>query len=128
MLALLALVFALGSSSALTLCVHDGHVGFEPSWELCCESAACCSALECHQPEGPEQGSARDAGCQDYVLALGSEWVPSEAGGEVPLDAFAWRPLPALSAVQLCPRPLPPPGLRGVPPPLQPQRSPILRC
>jgi len=123
----LASLLVLGSSSALTLCVHDSQVALGPSWAQCCEPLPCC-AQECEGEEPSNLGSLRDDGCHDYVLALGSEWVPSEHRGECPACVVAWRPLPRASAAQLCPRRLLPPGLLGVPPPVRPQRSSILRC
>ena len=128
-LLLLASVLALGSSSALRLCVHEGSVGFEPAWVLCGEVAACCdAACEPEQREQLPSGEARDDGCRDYVVAFDSQWVPSQSGGDGPLCLIAWQPLPAASLGPRCPRRLLPPGRLGVPPPARPQRSPILRC
>jgi len=129
LLALLALLVTLGSSSALRVCVNEGRVGVEPSWVLCGEVADCCSDdCESEAPPSPLPHEVRDEGCRDYVLAFGSDWIPSETGGDCPGCVIAWRPLPAASVVDRCPRRMLPPGLAGVPPPLRLQRSPILRC
>lgn len=129
-LALLALIVALGSSSALTLCVHDGQAFLEPSWAMCCQtSTPCCEAEACAEEAPAEPGLASGEDCQDYVLALTSEWVPGDpAGAGTVIHAIAWRALPVASVADLCPRRLLPPGLLGVPPPVRAQRTPILRC
>lgn len=128
-LLLLASLLALGSSSALRLCVSEGRVGVEPSWVLCGEVADCCDD-DCggEAPSGPLREEIRGEGCRDYVLAFGSDWLPSESGGDGPLGLIAWRPLPSASAVDLGPRRMLPPGRLGVPPPQRAHRSPILRC
>ncbi|MCA8925550.1 MAG: hypothetical protein KDD82_27325 [Planctomycetes bacterium] len=67
----------MGGSKLLTLCVHDDHVGFEFSWQPCCETAACCERAAPVESHDPSVGS--HDGCEDYALDVDVDWAPSAA-------------------------------------------------
>ena len=126
---LLSVALWLSSSSALSLCVHDAHVGFEATWSTCCATAACCDAPEtaavADDGEHRHVGAAPD-GCRDYVLGLGADWIPAN---DRSIDLAHAVALPiALPLTWTLPAQPPRFAPSGVPPPQRPQRSPILRC
>jgi len=121
-----ALTLLVSTSRVLTLCVHDDHVGFEASWQTCCDTASCCTraaAAETH-----DVALRTHDGCRDYALSLHVDWVPGDASHSCStVCAPAIQP-PELTPYRLCSwKPLPAAPSRA-PPPDRSLRTVILRC